>query len=115
MLKKTGLQVLVLTLALILFSSDSTAQTRINFRRGRSSATVGGSIGANGGYREYVLRGSPGQVMSIRISSGNGAVTANAGRASGRNFSLSMSGGDHSITAYNSGRATRFTMTVAIR
>ena len=115
MLKKTGLRALTLALALILSGSDLMAQSRINFRRGRSSATVNGSIGARG-YREYTLNGRAGQVMTIRITSGNGAVVVNAGSASGRSFSLDMSGGDHLLSIVNTGRsATRFTLTVSIR
>lgn len=114
MIGKIGLRVLSLTLVFVLLGSDVLAQSRINFRRGANSATVGSAIG-NNGYREYILRGRAGQVMSIRITSGNGAVTANAGSASGRDFSLEMTGGDHLISVYNTGRATRFSMTVSIR
>lgn len=114
MLKNIGFKILIASMILVSLASDSLAQSRINFRRGASSATVGGGIG-NNGYREYILRGRAGQVMSIRITSGNGAVTANAGSASGKDFSLEMNGGDHVITVYNTGRATRFSMTVSIR
>src|SRR2546423_9989276 len=115
MLKKTGLKVMALALMLILSGADLMAQRRINFRTGRSSATVRGNIGA-GGYREYVLRGRAGQLMSIEITSGNGAVIVNAGSASGRSFSLDMTGGDHLLSVVNTGRsATNYTLTVSIR
>lgn len=115
MLKKTGLQVMALALMLILSGADLMAQRRINFRPGRSSATVSGKIGARG-YLEYVLRGRAGQVMSIEITSGNGAVIVNAGTASGRSFSLDMTGGDHMLSIVNTaGRATSYTLTVSIR
>lgn len=115
MMKKTGLQVMALALMLVLSSADLMAQRRINFRRGRSSATVSGRIGGNG-YQEYVLRGRAGQVMSINITSGNGSVVVNAGTASGKNFSLEMSGGDHLLSIVNTGgRATGYTLTVSIR
>ncbi len=115
MLKKTGLQVLALVLMLILSGADLMAQKRINFRRGSSSATVGGNIGARG-YQEYVLRGRAGQVMTINITSGNGAVIVNAGIASGRSFSLEMSGGDHLLSVVNTkGSRTSYTLRVAIR
>ncbi len=115
MLKKTGLQVMALALTLILSGADLMAQTRINFRRGRSSATVSGKIGARG-YREYVLSGRAGQLLSIEITSGNGAVIVNAGTASGKSFSLDMTGGDHMLSIVNtSGRPTSYTLTVSIR
>jgi hypothetical protein len=115
MLKKPGLQVVALALMLVLSGADLMAQRRINFRPGRSSATVSGKIGARG-YREYILRGRAGQLMSIEIRSGNGAVIVNAGTASGRSFSLDMTGGDHLLSIVNTrGSATSYTLTVSIR
>lgn len=115
MLKKIGLQVLALTLMLTLSGADLMAQRRINFRPGRSSATVRGRIGARG-YQEYILRGRAGQLMSIEITSGNGAVVVNAGTASGKSFSLDMTGGDHLLSIVNTkGTATSYTLTVSIR
>lgn len=96
MLRKP-LAVLGLLLVLTIASADLMAQKRIKFRRGASSATLRGSIGANG-YLEYTIDGRAGQVMSIDIRSGNGKVIVNAGTASGRNFSLDMSGGDHLLS-----------------
>jgi hypothetical protein len=77
MLRKSGLQVLVLGLILSFSRADLMAQKRISFRRGASSATVRGQIGGNG-YLEYLINGREGQVMSIEITSGNGAVVVNA-------------------------------------
>jgi hypothetical protein len=115
MLRKTSLQVLALALILILSGSHLVAQTRINFRRGSSSATLSGKIGSKG-YLEYVVNGRAGQVMSIEITSGNGAVVVNAGTASGKSFSVDMTGGDHLLSIVNTGgRATSYTLTVSIR
>lgn len=115
MLKKSGLRVMALSLMLILPGADLMAQKRINFRPGRSSATVSGKIGSRG-YREYILRGRAGQLMSIEITSGNGAVIVNAGTASGKSFSLDMTGGDHLLSIVNTrGGATSYTLTVSIR
>jgi hypothetical protein len=115
MLKKTGLKVMALALVLALSGAELMAQRRINFRPGRSSATVSGRIGSRG-YLEYILRGRAGQVMSIEITSGNGAVVVNAGAASGKSFSLDMTGGDHLLSIVNTrGGATSYTLTVSIR
>jgi hypothetical protein len=115
MLRKTGVQVVAFVLIMILSGSDLFAQRRISFRRGTSSASVRGRIGANG-YTEYVINGRAGQVMSIEITSHNGSVVVNAGRASGKNFSLEMSGGDHLLSIVNTARsATTYTLTVSIR
>lgn len=114
MLKRAGVQVVALLLMMVMSSVDSLAQKRISFRRGASSATVRGRIAANG-YTEYVIKGRAGQLMSIDIKSGNGAVVVNAGTASGKNFSLEMSGGDHLLSIVNTARsATNFTLTVSI-
>ena len=115
MLRRIGVQVVAIALIAMLSSSDLLAQKRISFRRGASSATVRGRIGSNG-YTEYLINGRAGQVMSIDITSGNGAVVVNAGSASGKNFSLEMSGGDHLLSIVNTARgATNYTLTVSIR
>src|ERR1700741_1931196 len=115
MLRRTGVQVVALLLMLVMSSADSLAQKRITFRRGTSSATVRGRIGS-GGYLEYVINGRAGQLMSIDIKSGTGAVVVNAGTASGKNFSLEMSGGDHLLSIVNTSRtATTYTLTVSIQ
>lgn len=113
--RKPLLKVVVLALMLMLSSADVLAQKRIRFRRGASSATVRGPIGG-GGYLEYVVDGRAGQVMTIEITSRNGAVIVNAGSASGKSFSIDMSGGDHLLSVVNTGRrATNYAMTVSIR
>lgn len=115
MIRKSVVQVIALAVMLCLSSADLMAQKRINFRRGTSSATVRGRIGGNG-YLEYVVNGQAGQVMSIEITSGNGAVVVNAGTASGKSFSVDMSGGDHTLSVVNTGRgATNYSLTVSIR
>ena len=101
---------------MVIFSSAHLmAQKRVSFRRGSSSATVRGRIGA-GGYGEYVVNGRAGQVLSIEITSANGAVIVNAGTASGKSFSVDMTGGDHLLSIVNTGRsATNYTLRVSIR
>jgi len=112
---KTKLRVVALLVLLVVSSSDLLAQKRISFRKGTSSATVRGRIAANG-YTEYLINGRVGQVMSIKITSGNGAVTVNAGSASGKDFSLEMSGGDHLLSIVNTAStATPYALTVSIQ
>ena len=115
MRRTTSARLVALLLMMLLSSSDLLAQKRINFRKGASSATVRGRIAANG-YLEYLINGRAGQVMSIKITSGNGAVTVNAGSASGKDFSLEMSGGDHLLSIVNTAAtATNYTLTVSIQ
>lgn len=115
MLRKTSIRVVALALMLMFSGMDLMAQKRISFRRGSSSATVRGRIGGDG-YLEYLINGRVGQVMSIEITSGNGKVIVNAGTASGRSFSLNMTGGDHMLSIVNTGHsATIYTLRVSIR
>jgi len=115
MFRKTGMQIVALTLMLVFSGADLMAQKRITFKRGTSSATVRARI-AGKGYEEYMVNGRAGQVMSIEITSGNGAVIVNAGTASGKSFSVDMSGGDHMLSIVNQGgKATNYTLTVSIR
>ena len=113
--RKRSSKVVALLLMMILCGSDVLAQKRISFRRGTSSATVRGRIGSKG-YLEYLINGRAGQVMSIDITSDNDAVIVNAGSASGKNFSLEMTGGDHLLSIVNTSRTpTSYTLTVSIR
>jgi len=115
MLGKVIVRLVALVLMTVLCSADLMAQKRISFKRGTSSATVRGRITANG-YTEYLINGREGQVMTITITSGNGAVVVNAGTASGKDFSLEMTGGDHLLSIVNTARgATNYTLTVSIR
>ena len=115
MARRNAFKVVALLLVLVMSSANVLAQKRIRFQRGKSSATVRGPIGANG-YTEYVIDGRAGQVMTIEITSGNGAVVVNAGTASGKSFSLEMTGGDHLLSVVNtSRRATNYSLTVSIR
>ena len=114
MLRKRS-QLVAVILIIALSGVQVLAQKRIRFQRGKSSATVRGPIGPNG-YTEYVIDGRAGQVMTIEITSGNGAVVVNAGTASGKSFSIDMTGGDHLLSVVNTGRrATNYTLTVSIR
>lgn len=115
MRRRTTLKVCALVLIVMMSSADALAQKRIRFQRGASSATVRGPIAA-AGYLEYIVNGRAGQVMTIEITSGNGAVVVNAGSASGKSFSIEMTGGDHLLSVVNtSRRATNYTMKVSIR
>jgi hypothetical protein len=113
--KKTTLRILAVALVTIMASTNFMAQERIRFRAGHSSATVRGSIEGRG-YLEYVVNGRAGQLMTIEITSGNGAVIVNAGSASGKSFSIDMTGGDHTLSIVNTGRrATTYVLTVTIK
>lgn len=114
--RRSAFKVIALLLVLIVSSTDVLAQKRIRFARGKSSATVRGPISADG-YLEYTVNGRAGQVMTIEIRSGNGAVVVNAGTATGKSFTIEMTGGDHLLSVVNTSKrtATNYTLTVSIR
>ena len=117
MSRKRGVLLSAIAFVLLVASQATMAQKpkRITFKRGASSATVSGRIAANG-YLEYLINGRAGQLMSIDITSGNGKVIVNAGTASGKNFSLDMSGGDHLLSIVNTSKsATTYTLRVSIK
>lgn len=115
MIRKAGLKTVALAVMVMLLSSTNLfAQRRIRFSRGASSAVVTGRIGGNG-YTEYVINGRAGQVMTIEITSETGGVVVNAGTASGKSFSIDMTGGDHLLSIVNQGqRPTSYRLRVSI-
>lgn len=123
MKKYIGIKLLAVALLLTTLASDTMAATRIRFARGRSSATVTGTIPA-GGVREYVLTAQEYQTMTVRLSSNNGDVTFDASDIHG-SFGEHEQGyaqfetdanGNHWITLENAGDySTRYTLTVSVR
>lgn len=109
-----------LALALLLTTSDLTAQSRINFRRGASSATVRGMIGVNRGvaganYRKYVVRANAGQTITAKVSARNGKVVFVENDLTIYTIETD-SARDYELNIYNGGEdSARFTLTVSIR
>jgi len=93
------------------------AQTRIRFARGRSSATMAGSL-SPGGKRGYILRASAGQTMTVRVTSKNGDVSVDLGGndvGTGDTVEL-RSTDEYIITVHNNGgAAASYSLYVAIR
>ena len=96
---------------LMLCSLESSAQTRIRFAKGRTSATVTGTLVGNG-KRTYVLGAKQAQYLSGNVSSRNDCVKFTEGSTS---VGFTTTSGDNivSVTNYCSGSAS-FTMTVSI-
>lgn len=116
MVRKSMVRFLALAMLLGLTLSDLQAQTRVNFARGRSSATVSGRL-ARGASRSYVLRARAGQMMGVEVRSGNRMVIVDIGGndvGTGTNIRL-RSTGDYILTTHNEGNATTYSMTVSIR
>lgn len=123
MLKIVGIKFIVAVLIVFSLAGDSLAQTRIRFAKGRSAATLSGSI-ASDAVREFIINVRRGQMMTIQVTSGNNKIDL---EVTGRNGHLAWGdngfseveindNGDHYITIKNSGnRATRYSLTVTVR
>lgn len=121
MFKKLGARVLALALVLILAGSDVSAQTRIRFARGKSSAVVSGSLAIDG-TRTYVVNASAGQYIKVRVSSTSGNATVyvhdpSAGEGDYDSWEGTLTTtGDARITVFNDAKSpTRFTLSVSIK
>lgn len=110
-MKKISIKLLILAAFLFVASSDLFAQTRINFARGRTSASVSGRI--NGEMdRSYVLSARNGQWLTASVSSRNGCVQFNNGSTG---ISYETGNGNNYLYIYNRCRnTTSFTITVSI-
>ena len=117
MFKKLGVKILVLMMVCVMLTTDTLAQTRIRFARGRSSASVSGTMAA-GGSREYVLGARRGQTLTATLSCTNSSKCDFAqGELHDTQYSQYVdSNGDVYITIHTHGaRATRYTMTISIQ
>ena len=112
MLKKITIQLLAVSIMLVLLNGDLLAQkaTRINFKRGTSSASVSGSL-APGKSRKYVMRVREDQEINAVVS-GSG-VSLDNGMLT---MTYNAPNGDNYIEVINrTNKATKYTLTVAIQ
>ncbi len=116
MFRKLTLKIMIVALIGMMTVTDSFAQTRIRFARGRSSATVTGSLAA-GATRGFVLGARAGQTLTATLSCGNGKCDFTQGDLHDTQYSHYVeSNGDVYISIDNHGsRGTNFTMTVSIQ
>ena len=113
MLKRNLAKIFVLTVIVCMTYTDSFADIRVRFARGRTSATMPGPI-AGDRAQCFVAGASRGQRINATISSRNGKVTfVDTGET---NYSKDLErSGDHSFCVRNYGRATTYTLTVSIQ
>lgn len=122
MFKNFSMKILVIVLILTAASTDSLAQTRIRFAKGRYSTTVSGKIPGNASLR-YIIAARAGQTLTVTVVSGNGKIFVsvnNPGDDEGQDLTNEWNGtlstnGDTAFFIDNRGKATNFTMTVSIR
>lgn len=118
MFKKIHAKLLLFTLIFVISTSDLLAQTstRVRFASGRNSATLNGTLSANGGSRGYVLRAQRGQVLTATLSSTNGKVDFMQGARHDTQYSQTVEqDGDVYISVDNHGRRTGYTLTISIQ
>lgn len=113
-MKKLQFKVLLLILILAGTTLDLAAQTRINFRRGSTSATVKGTL-ASQGKRSYVLSARSGQTISANVSSPSSGCVGFTGSGES-SYSDSTTSGNNYISLSNFCRGSvKFTLTVSIQ
>lgn len=116
MLKKLFVHFVLLTTITFLTSVELYAQTRIRFARGRSSATVTGTIPAKAN-RYYVVGARNGQVARVSVNNGSLKIFSDAApKGESGSSSFDTYSGDNEFGIYNpTNRAISYTMTVSIR
>lgn len=118
MITKTFL-IKIFAMLMIVGMMDSTvfAQTRIRFAKGKSSATVSGTL-ASDSNRSFVVNAKRGQRMTVKVSSKAPIdiyVNDDTGLFEGGTVNLTYTG-DHKISIYNeSGRSLKYSLYVEIR
>ncbi len=93
--------------------TDSFADIRVRFARGRTSATMTGSI-RGGGAICYVAGARRGQTLSATVSSKNGRVNFRSTGDTSYSETFDFSG-DHRLCIYNNGGLSGYTLTVSIQ
>ena len=114
-MKKITTQILILTVFMSLTVSELFAQTRIRFAKGQTSKTISRIFPASSDDFEWevLLRGNTGQTMTATVKSRTGMVVfAGMGKTRSRRLD---GDDDDSLFLINSGKATRFWLTVTIR
>ncbi len=112
MLKRNIARIFVLAVVVCMTYTDSFADIRVRFARGRTSATMTGSI-RGGGVVCYVANARAGQTMNATVSSRNGKVNFRSTGDTSYSESMDYSG-DHRLCIANRGGLTSYTFTVSI-
>ena len=112
-MKRNIVRAFVLSLIVVMTYTDSFADIRVRFARGRTSATMTGSLG-----RKlvvcYVATAREGQTLNATVSSRNGKVKFLDMNDTSYTEYLKFSG-DHRVCLSNGGSMSAYTLTVSIR
>ncbi len=121
--KIIGLKFVVLVLIVLSFTDSSSAQTRIEFVRGKSSATSRGTLAA-GETREFAFKVRFGQTLIVRMTPANNDVRVEVSNYNGHVFWVNNGfgkvvideNGDYYVVMANEGRkAFKYSLTVTAR
>jgi hypothetical protein len=120
MMKKLGFRSLAFTLIFMLGASASLAQTRVSFKRGKSSASVSGKLAA-GASRLYVVSAREGQTLTLAAKGdvsyeilGKDYVASMSGSPDSSDYNL-VKTGDYKIKITSDQKATNFTLTITLK
>lgn len=116
MIKKINIYFVTVAMILLMSGIDIMAQTRIRFARGRSSATVSGTIPARSN-KNFVVGASNGQYARVSVSPRNLQIYSNeAPKGEAGSSGFETYSGDNEFGIYNpTNRPVRYTMTISIR
>jgi hypothetical protein len=116
MLKKLFVHFVLLTTISLMTSVELYAQTRIRFAKGRSSATISGTIPAKSN-KTFVVGASSGQVARVSVNVGSLKIFSDAApKGESGSTSFDTYNGDNEFGIYNpTNRAISYTMTISIR
>ncbi len=116
MLKKLLVHFVLLTTISLMTSVELFAQSRIRFARGRSSATISGTIPAKSN-RYFVVGASSGQYAVVSVNHQSLKIfTDEAPKGESGSSSFEANSGDNEFGFNNpTNRAISYTMTVSIR
>lgn len=113
MVKTTIPKFLILVAVMISISDPAFADKRIQFQKGKSSATVTGSI-APGGRLCYFAGAREGQVLTAVVRSRSGKVVIFESGEKQYCYQVELSG-DQSVCVDNLRGSTTYSLTVSIR
>ncbi len=116
MIKKISVYFVLLMTISLMSSVELFAQTRIRFARGRSSATISGTIPA-GGERTFVVGARYGQNASVSVSPRNLRIWSDAApKGEAGRSSFETNSGDNEFGISNpTRRSIKYTITISIR
>jgi hypothetical protein len=116
MIKKIGVYFLMLATFSLMTSAETFAQKQIRFAKGRSSATISGTLQA-GSTTTFVVRAKAGQIARVSVNNRRLKIFSDAApKGESGSSSFDTNSGNNEFGLDNpTNRAINFTMTISIR